>query len=221
MKYNFIISYRNRKEHLNEFIQRFTEYLTGKDIDAHFYVIHQITLGKFNRGAMNNIGFLEVCKIRPDGLFIFHDVDTYPTAWGSIVYEAKPGTFRRPVLNSSPNNLGLICSCWKTEYERVNGFPNYDGWGSEDGALYHRAMKLGIPIDEHSAVHYKDISVVINREHSRKNQYQDMILNGDKLLQEKQTGDSTNGLSSLRYEVLCSIELAPRFTMINVEFTTS
>jgi len=55
MKYNFIIPYRNRKEHLQEFIQRFTGYLEGKDIDAHFYVIHQITPGEFNRGAMNNI----------------------------------------------------------------------------------------------------------------------------------------------------------------------
>jgi len=221
MKYNFIIPYRNRNAHLQEFIKRFTGYLEGKDIDAHFYVIHQITPGAFNRGAMKNIGFLEACKTRPDGLFIFHDVDTYPTAWGSIPYDAKPGTFRRPVLNSSPNNLGLICSCWKTEYERVNGFPNYTGWGAEDGVLYHRAMKLGVPIDEHSAVHYQDRTVVINREHPRNNQYQDMIINADKLSQEKQTGDSTNGLSSLRYEVICSIELAPRFTMINVDFTTS
>ena len=221
MKYNFIIPYRNRKEHLQEFIQRFTGYLNGKDIDAHFYVIHQITPGEFNRGAMKNIGFLEVCKIRPDGLFIFHDVDTYPTSWGSIQYNAKPGTFRRPVLNSSPNNLGLICSCWKTEYERVNGFPNYTGWGAEDGALYDRAIKQGIPIDEQQMVNYQDISVVINREHPRNNQYHEMIINGDKLLQEKQTGDSTNGLSSLHYEVICSIELAPRFTMINVDFTTS
>jgi len=221
MKYNFIIPYRNRKEHLQEFIQRFTGYLEGKDIDAHFYVIHQITPGGFNRGAMLNIGFLEVCKIRPDGLFIFHDVDTYPTAWGSIQYNAKPGTFRHPVLNSSPNNLGLICSCWKTEYERLNGFPNYTGWGSEDDALYYRATKQGIPIDEHRAVSYQDISVVINRDHSRKNYYQDMKINSDKFLQEKQTGDSTNGLSSLHYEVICSIELAPRFIMLNVNFTTS
>ena len=93
MKYNFIIPYRNRKEHLDEFIKRFTEMLKDKDIDAQFFVIHQINPREFNRGAMNNIGFLEICKIRPDGLFIFHDVDTYPTYWGSIKYEAAPGEF--------------------------------------------------------------------------------------------------------------------------------
>ena len=42
MKYNFIISYRNRKEHLDEFIRRFTEYLKDKDVDAQFYIIHQM-----------------------------------------------------------------------------------------------------------------------------------------------------------------------------------
>lgn len=37
MKYNFIIPYRNRKEHLDEFIWRFTEFT--KDIDAEFYIV--------------------------------------------------------------------------------------------------------------------------------------------------------------------------------------
>lgn len=118
MKYNFIIPYRNRKEHLSEFIERFTEYLKDTNIDAQFYIIHQIHPGEFNCGAMKNIGFVEVCKTRPDGLFIFHDVDTYPTYWGSIQYEAKKGEFRRPILNGTNDNLGLICSCWKEEFEK-------------------------------------------------------------------------------------------------------
>lgn len=40
MKYNFIIPYRNRKEHLDEFIRRFTDYLKDTDVDAQFYVVH-------------------------------------------------------------------------------------------------------------------------------------------------------------------------------------
>jgi hypothetical protein len=35
---------------------------------------------------------------------------------------------------------------------------------------------------------------------------------------EKKTGNNMNGLSSIVYEVLSSIELAPRFTIINVDF---
>jgi hypothetical protein len=220
MKYNFIIPYRNRKEHLDEFIRRFTEYLKDRDIDAQFYIIHQINPGDFNRGALNNIGFLEFCKTRPDGLFIFHDVDTYPTYWGSIPYEAKHGEFKRPVMNSSPENLGLICSCWKEEFERTNGFANYWGWGAEDGALYFRAKKQGIYINENNMIDYKDLRYVINLEHYRNadKQHFNSAKNSTLLEKEKQTGDSSNGLTNLEYEVLSSFELAPRFTIINVDF---
>jgi len=220
MKYNFIIPYRNRKQNLNEFINRFTEYLKDKDADVQFYIIHQINTGEFNRGAMKNIGFLEVCKTRPDGLFIFHDVDTYPTYWGSIPYEAKHGEFKRPVLNMGSENLGLICSCWKEEFEKTNGFANYWGWGSEDGALYNRAKKLGIPIDEKNMLHYSNKKYVICEEHYRNvsKEHYYTAKNGNLLALEIKSGDSSNGLSNIQYEVLSSFELAPRFTIMNVDF---
>jgi hypothetical protein len=219
MKYNFIIPYRNRNAHLQEFIRRFTGYLEGKGIDAHFYVIHQITPGAFNRGAMLNIGFLEVCKVRPDGLFIFHDVDTYPTAWGSISYDTPPNHIRHPIgLNE---NLGTICCFWKKDYETINGFPNYYGWGIEDNTIFYRAKKYGIPIDIKHAVDLNDTSRCIHHDHSRPNIIITTNINTEYHKKEVETGNHTNGLSSLRYEVICSIELAPRFTMINVDFTTS
>jgi len=187
MKYNFIIPYRNRKEHLDEFIRRFTEYLKDTDIDAQFYIIHQINSREFNRGAMKNIGFLEFCKTRSDGLFIFHDVDTYPTYWGSIQYEANRGEFRRPVLNTASDNLGLICSCWKEELERTNGFANYWGWGGEDGALYYRAKRLGIHINQNNIIHHTNIKYIINREHYRNAEVQhfNCAKNGNLLELEK------------------------------------
>jgi len=223
MKYNFIIPYRNRKEHLDEFISRFTEYIENIDIDIEFYIIHQIHSGDFNRGALKNIGFLEFCKTRSDGLFVFHDVDTYPTYWGSIPYETKKGEFKRPVSNTWPENLGLICCCWKEEYEKTNGFPNYWGWGSEDGALYYRAKKLNIPIDESTTLTLNTTKYVINHDHYRNpiKQHYFMNLNRDRLNEEKKTGDLSNGLSSLTYEVLSKFEMAPRFTVFNVDFKSN
>jgi len=44
-------------------------------------------------------------------------------------------------------------------------------------------------------------------------------VNAKQLLHEKQTGDSSNGLSNIEYKVLSSFELAPRFTILNVDFT--
>lgn len=36
--------------------------------------------------------------------------------------------------------------------------------------------------------------------------------------QEMKSGDINNGISNIEYEVLASFELAPKFTIINVEF---
>jgi hypothetical protein len=220
MKYNFIIPYRNRKEHLDEFIRRFTEMLKDKDIDAQFYIIHQMNPKDFNRGALNNIGFLEVCKIRPDGLFIFHDVDAYPTYWGSIKYDTNFGEFRRPVLNSGNDNLGLICCCWKPEFEKTNGFANYWGWGSEDTALYYRAKRAGININQQNIINHTDSKYIINRDHYRNAKKENTFgeINGNLMVKERESGDNSNGITNIKYEVLSSFELAPRFTIINVDF---
>ena len=220
MKYNFIIPYRNRKEHLDEFIRRFKDMLKGREVDAKFYIIHQMNPKDFNRGALKNIGFLEVSKIRPDGIFIFHDVDTYPTYWGSISYEPNRGEFKRPVSNTGPGNLGLICCCWKEEFERTNGFANYWDWGSEDSVLYHRAIKCGIPINEKNMIHHTDRRYVINLEHYRNADKQNTNgkKNGELLELEKKTLDSSDGISNIEYQVLSSLELEPDFIIINVDF---
>lgn len=211
--YNFIIPYRNRKEHLNEFIKRFAVF----NIDAHFYIIHQIHPGDFNRGALLNIGFLEASKINPDGLFIFHDVDTYPTYWGSINYETKKGEIRHPI--KTDENLGTICCFWKKEFELINGFPNYWGWGIEDCTILHRAQKYNIPIDRNNSVDLNDKNKIYNPIHYRniKKETETCKKNTELHQKEVEIGIS-NGLFSIEYTVLSSFELVPRFTIINVDF---
>jgi hypothetical protein len=220
MKYNFIIPYRNRKEHLDELIRRYTEVLKNKDIDIEFFIIHQMNPKEFNRGAMKNIGFLEVSKTRPDGLFVFHDVDVFPVSWELIKYETKPGYFRRPIYNGFEGNLGLICSCWKEDFEKTNGFPNYWGWGVEDETLYKRALKNGINIDESNMLNYKDDKKVINPNHYRNAEKERAsgIKNKDILNNELKNGENLDGLTNIQYEVISSFEMAPRFRILNVDF---
>ena len=173
---------------------------------------------------MNNIGFFEASKIRPDGLFIFHDVDTYPTAWGSIIYDTPPNHIRHPICSQymlQHENLGGICCFWKKEYETINGFPNYYGWCIEDNTILYRAKQCGIPIDTNQSVDLDDRLRCIHYDHSRPNMSDTTHTNTEHHKKEIETGNHINGISSLRYEVLCSINLAPRFTMINVDFTTS
>jgi hypothetical protein len=219
MKYNFIIPYRNRNVHLSEFIKRFTEMLKDKDIDAQFYVIHQMNPKEFNRGALNNIGFLEVCKIRPDGLFIFHDVDTIPTYWGSVIYDTELGEIRHPIGEKN-KNLGGICCFWKTEFEKVNGFPNYWGWGIEDITLMYRVQKYKITIDENRITDLNDTKKLYHPVHNRDIPKETESSNKNTELHhiEMKTNNDYNGLSNINYEVLSTFELVPRFTIINVDF---
>ena len=219
MKYNFIIPYRNRKDHLYEFIGRFTDMLKEKDIDVQFYIIHQMNPGDFNRGAMNNIGFLEICKTRPDGLFIFHDVDTYPTYWGSIIYDTKPGEIRH-AFGIKGENIGGICCFWKNEFEKINGFPNYWGWGIEDVTIMYRAKKHNIIIDESNIVDLNDSKRSFFPNHNKNLEKEEKCAKKNTELHhiEMNTGNVINGLLNLEYEVLSTFELAPRFTIINVDF---
>lgn len=221
MKYNFIIPYRNRKEHLNEFIKCFTNILKDKEVDAQFYIIQQMDCRPFNRGAMKNIGFLEVSKLRPDGLFIFHDVDLYPTYWGSIVYDTKPGEVRHPFINkyNAPKNLGGICCFWEKEFKKINGFPNYWGWGIEDNTIYLRTQEFGIFVDNSNAVDKDDSTKCYNPGHSRPDSnYKSADINTTLYKKELTTKDISNGISDIEYEVISSFELFPNFTVIDVDF---
>ena len=218
IQYNFIIPYRNRKEHLNKFMECFRDYFKGTDIDAKFYIIHQCNSELFNRGAMKNIGFLEASKTRPDGLFIFHDVDTYPTYKGSINYDTEKNHIKRPVTNLYSDNLGPICCFWKNHFELLNGFPNYYGWGCEDSALYYRALKNNIHVNQNDIIK-PNTEKCYRPEHFRLNKDHEQTDNNTELFcKEKDSGNYSNGLSSLQYEVLTQIDLEPNFTMINVDF---
>jgi hypothetical protein len=219
MKYNFIIPYRNRKGHLDEFIKRFSGFIVNKNIDVQFFVIHQMHPGPFNRGAMKNIGFLEVHKTRPDGLFIFHDIDLYPTYWGSIDYSANPGEIKHSI-GIKGENLGGICCFWKNEFEQINGFPNYWGWGIEDVTLLYRAKRHNIPINETNCVSLDDKQKCFIPIHTRDATKEDEYakINTALHFEELKSGQETNGLSNIKYQILSTLDLAPHFKLINVDF---
>jgi hypothetical protein len=222
MKYNFIIPYRNRKEHLDEFIKRFTEMVKDKSIDAQFYIIHQLHPGPFNRGALLNIGFMEACKTRSDGLFIFHDVDIYPTYWGAIDYRTAKGEVRHPI-GFKNENVGGVCCFWKSEYEAVNGFPNYWGWGIEDVTLCYRLKRLHIKIDEQHIVDLNDTTKCHYPVHTRNAVKEELCAIQNTALhhEEMKSGQSTDGISTLHYTILSTLDYTPIFTIINVDFTVT
>jgi hypothetical protein len=146
----FIVPYRNRPQH--KFF--FSNYLNTIMQDSHLkddyevYFSHQYDTRTFNRGATKNIGFLAIKRKYPNDYqnitFVFNDIDTIP--FSTIFdYETVPGIVKH--FYGFDYALGGIVALNGSDFEAINGFPNFWGWGMEDNILQHRCNKIGLKID--------------------------------------------------------------------------
>lgn len=154
----FLITYRNRQKEMarfNEVMPPILDEDIGKDKWAIIYV-HQCNKWMFSRGSLFNLGFKEVQRRWPNDWrriqLVLHDVDIYPTKPGVIDYNCgQPGVARHPYGVKRPKlggTVGGICVLYGEDYVRVNGSPNFVGWGGEDVALCRRLTAAKVRIDE-------------------------------------------------------------------------
>ena len=147
----FIIPYRDRIKDKEQFLKNMTEILaaTAESEPYELYFAHQYDQRPFNRGAMKNIGFMAMRAKYPETYknitFIFHDVDTWPTAKGLIDYTTTPGVVRH--FYGYKFALGGMFAIKGGDFERSKGFPNFWGWGIEDNAMNDRCLAAGLLID--------------------------------------------------------------------------
>ena len=176
----FVVPYRDRVKQ-QTFFRKHMQYIledTPKE-DYKIYFIHQKDARGFNRGAMKNIGFLAMKDKYPDTYknitFVFNDVDTMPMVKDEFVYSTKPGIIKH--FYGFRYALGGIVSITGEDFERINGFPNFWGWGYEDNALQTRAEQNNIVIDrskfypllDKNVIHLQDgfIRIVNDKEANR------------------------------------------------------
>ena len=143
----FIVPYRNRIHHKFFFCNQMNFLLEGED-DYEIYFVHQADSRPFNRGATKNIGFLAMKEKYPDDYknisFIFNDVDSVPFH-KLFNYQTVHGIVKHHYGFES--SLGGIVVITGSDFEKMNGYPNFWGWGMEDTCLQKRCIHYNIQID--------------------------------------------------------------------------
>ena len=159
----FIVPYRNREEHLELFLNQMKH--VCENMNYLILVIHQKDTRHFNRGAMKNIGFKYVKKTYPktykNKILIFHDVDIVVWKKGIFDFTTVQGVVKHHYgfPEKISKSLGGICTFKGGDFELVNGFPNYWGWGYEDNCLYNRVVNNKLKVDYSNFRHitHKDV----------------------------------------------------------------
>ena len=143
----FIVPYRNRIQQ-KFFFSKYMSFILDNEEDYEIYFSHQYDTRNFNRGATKNIGFIAMKRKYPNDYknitFIFNDVDTIPFT-KIFDYETNAGVVKH--YYGFTYTLGGIVVIKGGDFERINGYPNFWGWGNEDNCLQKRCEKNGIFID--------------------------------------------------------------------------
>ena len=150
MKLGVCVPYRNREEHLNEFIPKTGKYLKEQGIEFHMYFCHQADDKLFNRGATKNIAakvaFEEGCDY-----VVFHDIDMIPEEGADYSYPTEGPRHIATKISQMNYQLkyheyfGGAVVFTKEHLEKTNGYSNnYWDWGMEDDDLFWRCHEEGL-----------------------------------------------------------------------------
>ena len=214
-KISIIVPYRNREEHMKQFIPHMEKTLKSENIDFEIVIVHQADDKKFNRAKLLNVGFQE----SPDSdYYAFHDVDmlpidsdySFPDGPTHLATEAEQFGYKLPY----DGYFGGVTLFDKESFIKINGYSNsYWGWGAEDDDVLLRCMITEIPT-------YRKKCRYRSLDHTRDIEQTQYMLNIQKLreLQVNPTVEeiSRDGLSDLIYEKLSVESITDKSRMINV-----
>lgn len=143
----FLVPYRNRPQQKYFFCNYLTSILNNSN-KYEIYFVHQNDKRHFNRGAMKDIGFYAIKQRYPHHYqnitLVFNDVDTMPF-YDFLEYKTTQGIVKH--FYGFTNSLGGIVSITAGDFEMINGFPCFWGWGGEDNVLQDRCNQYGLTID--------------------------------------------------------------------------
>lgn len=130
-----IVPYRDREDHLKQFIPHMNKYLP----DAKIVIVEQSDDGRpFNRGKLINCGFIESEK--PN--FVAHDVDMLPI---NVSYEWLIQVTQLSVSEIQPvDYLGGVTMFSAKTFQDVGGYHNDYFHRAEDNEMMFRLKYWGV-----------------------------------------------------------------------------
>jgi len=161
MKLGVCVPYRNREEHLNQFVTRVGKHLKEQGIDFQMYFCHQVDDKLFNRGATKNIAakhaFEEGCDY-----VVWHDIDMIPEKGADYSYPKDNPVHLATRISQMDYRLkyheyfGGAVLFTKEQVQATNGYSNdYWDWGMEDDDLFWRCHLEGMTNDTYLDVPFK------------------------------------------------------------------
>lgn len=153
MKLGICVPYRNREEHLIQFVPGVKEYLNSQGIEDYcIYFGHQADNLPFNRGMTKNIAARYAFEDGCDYI-AWHDIDMIPEIGGGANYSC-PGKYPVHIATSISQMdykleyseyFGGVVLFTKAQVEKINGYSNeYWEWGMEDDDLFWRCYLEGL-----------------------------------------------------------------------------
>ena len=153
-KLGVIVPYRDRPEHLNEFLIHIKTHLELQGLNYEIIIVNQDNAKQFNRGMLLNVGFIEAKNLKCDYV-VFHDVDMIPLevdySYSNVPlhlatdFVLKEGEKKR---ESFDQYFGGVTMFTVDDFIRIDGYSNkYWGWGYEDDDLLLRCLRKEIKLD--------------------------------------------------------------------------
>jgi hypothetical protein len=158
---SIVVPYRAREAHLKKFVPHLRAYFARDKLDCaipyRVLIVEQDSALPFNRGALENVGFL-LGRAESD-YTCFHDVDYLPVwadyrpvdvptpiLWhGAEVRPIAPGRSNQVIRSDMEHCFGGVVLFPNEMFAQINGYANrYWGWGFADTDLQHRVKAAGM-----------------------------------------------------------------------------
>jgi hypothetical protein len=215
-KLSLIIPYRDRNHHLNEFLNIVPSVLNSQNIDYKITIVEQEDGKLFNKGILNNIGFLQTSEC---DYFCFHDVDMMPISadygysddgsqqYGIAIHLAK--LVEQFEYKELANYFGGVLLLDKMAFKLINGYSiNYWGWGLEDDDFYRRCFSNNRVV----IIHREGVFRSLKHAHN----YNENLYYKNFDVYKKNINQDSDGLAQTKYKIVSKRKLNEKTTFITV-----